>query len=129
MDDDDLNYYKERLATLDAFEKIQIEKRVIERLMARRSDRSNSPEIQINPPVGECKKHTDWCIKLVSENRGKLNREQIIRYLKGRIKSNSKDPDQAVGDALGRVVKDKKLRVESDGTDWMFDEKTSTHRS
>jgi hypothetical protein len=114
--DDDMKFYNERLATLDeALREIQIEKKVIERLMARKSDQNIGSQDQLSPPVGECKRHTDWAYKLVVANPGKLKRDQIIRYLKTRIKCNSKDPEQSVGDALSKLVRECKLRVDDDG--------------
>ncbi len=120
--DDDMTYFKERLAALDeADRENRIERKVIERLMARKSDRSvGSSEPSINAPVGECKRQTDWAYKLVVANPGKLKRDQIIRYLRARIKCSSKDPDQSVGDALSKLVREQKLRVDDGGFYWIF---------
>jgi len=134
--DDDMKYYNERLATLEVEEKkvIEHEKKLSENrlqiqarreeildLIARKSERSVGSQDQIKPPDGECKRHTDWCFKTILANPGRLNRDQIIRYLKTRIKCNSKDPDQSVGDALSKLVRDRELRVSADGCYWAIE--------
>jgi hypothetical protein len=133
MDDDDKKYFKEQQAILDAEEKkvIADEKKAndarlihqgrvdqFQRWVASRSNRNVGAEASIKPPVGECRRHTDWVYNLVVANPGKLKRDQIIKYLKTRLKINSKDPDQSVGDALSKVVRDLELRVDNDGFYW-----------
>jgi hypothetical protein len=119
MDDATMTYYKKRLAALDESDREnRIERKVILDHMASMSDRKNGAEATINPPVGACRRHTDYCFRTVVANPGRLKRDQIITYVKPKIRCNSKDPDQSVGDALSKLVREKKLRIDDDGFYW-----------
>jgi hypothetical protein len=79
---------------------------------------STAADVQIHPPAGECNTALDWAAKTVDANPGRLNRGQLIAYLRTKIKCNSKDRDQSVGDALSKNVRSHRLRVSDDGCYW-----------
>jgi hypothetical protein len=92
---------------------------MLERWMAIKSDWGDVFSNQINPPVGKCKTHVDWCVRTVQANPGKLKLHQIITFLSPQIKCNSRDRVKSVGDALSKSLrKPAQLRMDDDGNYW-----------